>query len=809
MTLTFEEEIKFRRDNLASRPEGHPEHVQACAYLAKRLREYYQLQGQVALLDEAICLGRKAVALQPDDHPDRALYCGFLAAALHLHYRRIGDGSSLNEAIELGRKAYVLSPRNNSSRTSNSANLQVLLVARFCQTGDPALLDEAITLGRESLELCPIDDPKRSLSYANLSASLRFRYLRTGNTAVLVEMITLGREALRLSPPGHRNRINSLENLAMYLELEQAQTGDVRLFDEIIALQRHALALQPAHSPTRAKSCGNLAAFYLSAYKNTGKPDLLDEAISLQRESVALCSGGNLTRASACSNLGVSLFLRYNHTYDLALLDEAIALEREAIALRPIGQHGREQSCANLAVLLGSRYQQTSDESLAEEIITLHREVLASRPTGHPLRAMSCADLAGSMMMMRYSKTLDPTTADECVALQREALMLCPDGHPDHARRCRDLAESLIPIHIPNAEADSLILDEVLNLVGSALASSSPSTVWRTLFTWSEVYLQDGSPVFSVKTALQVLIRLANIDVDSIQDFFDTMNSSLERIWLHQELWPSEISLVPVYSDLVDRLPLVTGFALGPASQLSVLKLELLTSIGSDACIAALLAECPAQAIELLDHAHGVIWSQALHQRNLQLRDLPQNMALELEQLLRAVATPTASSTLESHSGQDERYLTGKDVRHKQNNQIQNILRAARKMPGLERFMLGHTFETLREAARDHPIAVLVAARGHVFVLIISDPSAKEPYPLRLSCTSQKLSMLCDAAGQTGLRGVTATTNDLDLDAIRAMHISSRPKDNAQTLLAELWRHIVKPVVDYLQLQVRPAQTFQ
>jgi hypothetical protein len=314
--------------------------------------------------------------------------------------------------------------------------------------------------------------------------------------------------------------------------------------------------------------------------------------------------------------------------------------------------------------------------------------------------------------------------------------------------------------------------------------------------------------MFSIDAAIDILVQMTSTAVDSIYDFMGNMEIALDLLWSCQDTWSSNFPsrLVSVYSNLIDKLPRLAGFALDASLQLSIL--ELVGSIGSDACTTALLSGYHAQAIELLDHAHGVVWSQALHQRNPQFQDVPESLSSELERLLHTLAAPRMANPLES-STDSGHYLTSKDMRHEQNNRVQEILSDIRTMPGLERFMLGHTFETLSKAAGDHPIAVLVAARGHVFVLIISDQSAKEPYPLRLSCSSQKLSMLCDAAGQTGLRGVTATPNDLDLDATRAMHISSRPKDNAQTVLAELWRHIVKPVVDYLQLQVRPTQICQ
>jgi hypothetical protein len=169
---------------------------------------------------------------------------------------------------------------------------------------------------------------------------------------------------------------------------------------------------------------------------------------------------------------------------------------------------------------------------------------------------------------------------------------------------------------------------------------------------------------------------------------------------------------------------------LDASSQLSAL--GSVRSMGSDACISALLGQRPAQAVELLDRAHGVMWAQALRLRDPQLEDIPENLAQELEVLLRAVNVPAVGGP-QLDPTQTNRHLTSLDIRHQQNSRIQAIFREVRAMPGLERFMLGSTFEQLREVAQEHPVVVLVAARGYAYALIISDDAAQDtPHALQL-----------------------------------------------------------------------------
>jgi hypothetical protein len=272
-------------------------------------------------------------------------------------------------------------------------------------------------------------------------------------------------------------------------------------------------------------------------------------------------------------------------------------------------------------------------------------------------------------------------------------------------------------------------------------------------------------------------------------------------MWLALGTWTPDAPLLmlDVYSNIIDRLSKMTGFAFDTVSQLTALRSA--RSFGSDACVTALLSGRPRQAVELIDHAHGVVWTQALHQRDPQLQDVPQSLASELEALFRAVSVPIIKRDL-TPADHVIGYLSPEDVRDQQNSRIQTLLTEIRAMPGLERFMLGRSYTQLREPASEHPVVVLVSARGHVHALIIRDSAQENPDPLRLALTSDRLSLLRDTAASVGLRNENSP-QDVEIQFGRAMHISKRKETTALSTLADLWLDIVKPVIDHLQLQVR------
>jgi tetratricopeptide (TPR) repeat protein len=748
-----EDEIRRYRERLAACPTTHPQRGNTCHDLAVTLDRSWLITPTTALLEEAIPLHREALALRPDGHPDHAASCNGLGNALRRGYSVTGGTASLDESIELHREAIALHPRGHPDRATSCHNLATALWYLYRVTGGSELLDQVITLHREALSLRPGEHPDRSLSCNNLAIALSDLYEATGSSNLLDEIITLHREALALRPTGHPHHPSSCNNLAYALHERYRVTGGSDILDEVITLEREALALQPGEHPDRATSCSNLADTLHDRYRVTGSSDLLDEAIMLNRKALALRPGEHPARLQSCLNLAETLRSRYQVTSSSDLLHEAITLQREGLALLPAGHVHRHDSCSDLASALQDRYQVTGSSDLLEESIELHREALALLPAGHPERAKSCNNLADSLWQL-FTKTKDVALVDEALALARE-----------------------------NA------------------ASASSSELWRALLILFLIHVEQASPHFSVSTATEYLLQASASLPSTIPEYMRRIRSNLDYMWLIYGTWTPDtgLTLLKVYSNIIDGLSRMTGFAVDTVSQLTALRSA--RSFGPDACMTALLSGHSRLAIELIDHAHGVICSQALHQRDPQLQDIPHSLASELEALFRALSVPITKRDL-TPAVHVSGYLSPEDVREQQNRRIQTLLTEVRAIPGLERFMLGRTYAQLRETAREHPVVVLVSARGHVYALIIRDSAQENPDPLRLELTSDQLAVLRDTAASVGLRNENSP-QDVDIQFGRAMHVSKRKETTALSTLADLWHDIVKPVIDHLQLQVR------
>jgi tetratricopeptide (TPR) repeat protein len=720
--------------------------------------------------------------------------------------RRQGDDSSdhLKREIDHMREWLATCPSGHPQRAHICLSLAYLLTTgkRFEETGSTALIDEVITWNREGLSLLPAGHSDRAGACNNLANALSNRYEVTGVTALLDEAITLHREALSLRPAGHPDRAESCVNLANALHDRYEVAGTTILLEESITMAREALSLLPAGHQDRAISCNNLGNALLGRFEVTGITALLDEAIMMHREALSLRPAGHRDRAMSCNNLANALATRYWVTDSTDLLDEAIKLHREALSLRPTGHPLRAHSCANLANELLGRFDVAGVTALLDEAIALHREALSLRPAGHPLRASSCNNLANALCR-RYMVTGITALLHEAITLHREDLSLIAAGYPYRAIACNNLVDRLLRYF--RKTQDVTAIDEALVLARESVASASPSFAWKPLLALCDICLEQGSPHASVSNATEYLSQASSLHPNNITGFMRSMHRSLASIWSTQSTWTTNIPLLllSVYSNLIDMLSRMTGFVLDIPAQLTALKSA--SSFGSDACTAALLSNHPRQALELVDHAHGVIWAQALHQRDPQLQQLPEGLASELGMLLRAVSVPIVASGNESSEHAASSYLSPVDIRHEQNSRIQALLTEIREMPGLDRFMLGHTYAQLRETASKHPVVVLVAARGQAHALIISDSKADSPHQLALAITSDSLSSLRDYASHAGLRN-GQFPDHMDDDARLGL---AKPvkKDASMNVLTELWLYVVKPVLDYLQVEVRTADS--
>jgi DNA-directed RNA polymerase subunit N (RpoN/RPB10) len=670
---------------------------------------------------------------------DRLHHCQDLAAWLWECCGNEYNHIALGVFIEVQAQLLNLRPAGHPDRARSCGNLAISLWKRYNQTGDTELLDKAIKLEEEALDLRPAGHPDRALSCANLAISLRTRYRQTGDTALLDKAIKLEEEALHLCPVGHPDRARSCGNLASSLMIRYRQTGDTALLDKTIELEEEALDLHPAGHPGRAVACGNLAVSLETRYHQTGDTTLLDQAIKLEEEALALRPVGHPDRALSCAKLASSLWARYNQTKDTTLLDTTIKLEEEALDLRPAGHPNRALSCANLAASLWTRYHQTGDTALLDKAIKLEEEALHLCPVGHPDRATSCVHL-GNSLWTRYTQTRDTTLLDKAIELNHQALSLSTSSDPARWRYSLNLAR------LGQITSSDLNWQVILGHLYQVFNASSYDSI-NALLDHAVKRLLD---IKATSMSLQHQQQLLALHVRAVHIVAVAANLAVETSTRLQHT--------------------LYGVALGPATL----------------SLARSLNELPA-GLQSLERARGVIWTHMLHLRDPQLDRVPNELAAQLRGLLHM------SSKGVQHGSSMPR---GRSSEYSQRNQLQDVIRQIRSLPGLSDFMRGPDVNTLLSVGAESPVVVLVAGPRECCALLITSGARLE----HVAMPEVTLHMLRDLTFDSLASRKRGTPTGLDsLD--RGMKVT-KGASPAHSRLAKLWRAVVKPVLEKLSIPV-------
>jgi hypothetical protein len=197
-----------------------------------------------------------------------------------------------------------------------------------------------------------------------------------------------------------------------------------------------------------------------------------------------------------------------------------------------------------------------------------------------------------------------------------------------------------------------------------------------------------------------------------------------------------------------------------------------------------------------------VIWSQSFHRRDPQLEDVPDLLGKKLEEHLRAIATGSIDEFPNRPAAATA--LTQQDIRHAHSAQAYALVREIRALPGLDRFMMGETYENMRTTASDHPVVVLVGARDHFYALVLT-PSYDCGHTLvSLDVNTEDLEGLDFTCWSKRAERAVFATQELHQDLTRLQLRTSIPHSSAWLArqLKTLWHKVVKPVLDSLGLKV-------
>ncbi|KAJ7120805.1 CHAT domain-containing protein [Mycena epipterygia] len=811
---TLENTIFLYHEALTLWPGSHAHRWRWLWELSEALLMQFRITGDLPQLDEAICHLQEVKLLQPNRSScllaaltakNQRVMClrrqaeaagllngatqsdseaiellhsavlGLLWIVLGKLFEHQGNIADLDMQIEVLQEllAFQLAPHFHFDRSHVLHGLARAVSTRFEQGGDPKDNDEVIDLYREALALHPI----QSDFLLNLAHAVWTRFKQRGDHKDIDEAVALCRKALALQVPLDPNRSGGLNNLAGALLIRFEHRGDPKDIDESIAFFRESLALEARSHAERSTVLSNLADAVLTRFKKRGDPQDIDESIALHREAVALAPPSDPHRSIPLQNLALAVYTCYEEYRNRKDIDESIAFYREALQIA--SYRSKSNSLNNLGVAFSKHFEQYGDPKDIDEAVVVLREALDLRAPPHSERSFSLSDLA-SAVSLRFEERGDPKDINEAIALHREAVELQAPPNPNRHISLKTLGFTLVRAHKHEPNKD------LLNDAMSAFREASK-------YPYS-------SPLehFEVSYA-SAIIAVQNSHSSSLDAFRET----------------------------ITLLPQLAAVHLDLNSRQKMLSKNQITSLASDAATCAIDLYAYNVAVEFLEASRSIFWAQALHLRTPlhHLKTINPLLASNLEELSRQLEkTSFRDTSLARNPSKETQHaiisMEAEGMRCRQlNEEWEQVINSVRILPGFEDFLKPRNIVALRQAAASGPVIILIAGESASSALVVTSSADVQCVHLAeinlstirfyaevfrsLSNSTFDINELLDNRSPRGDAGDwSELTTRLFGEREAWFKLGPGVDDVAFCILLEhLWKQIVKPVFNCLNLE--------
>ncbi|KAF8581487.1 hypothetical protein K439DRAFT_1654054 [Ramaria rubella] len=775
--------IAATKDAVRLTPDRHPNKPGFMTNLANAYSRRFERVGTLQDIEKSILILEEAMELTPSEDPKQADLLDKLGHSFLIRFTRLGSFDDLDRSISTREGAVRLLPDDHSNKPGFLSNLGVSILRRFERLGNLPDITRSIFLSKTAVQLTSDQHPEKPGRLMNLGNSYMSRFDRLGNIADVEKATKALDDAMRLVPGSHPDKPMLLKAFGNAYILRFKATGILSHMEKSISSLEDAFRLLPPNHPDKPSFLNDLNLTSL-----TRSVDMLQDALNLTPDghprhvSRMNLLGNTITRRFErfgdlvdiehadddpdkplrLDNLGSSLMRRFERLGSLTDIDNAILnLENAPVFLN------------NLATSYLRRFERNGITSDINRSISLLEIAVKMAPDSHLeklnwLNHLGCSfacHLDRSIETLKDAKGLAseghaytpyilsnlggsaPVDLEESITVRTEAVKLLPHDHPD-----RPAFLSNIGKHLGNI-AD--LNDAVVNFSSAALSTfGAPSVRFHAAWQWGRcVSHTNSSPLTAYRCALDLLPRVA---------------------WL--------------------GLPIGERHALLRDSG----------AIVRDAASAAISLHEYNTALEWLEQGRSIVWGQLHHLRTpvddlrivnevLAMRIAQVSEDLEYASTRHVIFEPNASLTTEQ-LGQKHRRLA---------EEWDELLGNARAVPGFEEYLKPQKLTVLKNAARNGPVVVVNVHQTRCDALILTAD--------RESIRNVSLERFSYKSAQQMQISLNALTLAAGLRVRSGRHMERRaPHADGQDIkgiLQKLWRFVVKPVLDVLELPVCQSPT--
>jgi hypothetical protein len=343
-----------------------------------------------------------------------------------------------------------------------------------------------------------------------------------------------------------------------------------------------------------------------------------------------------------------------------------------------------------------------------------------------------------------------------------------------------------------NTETDPAALQEISDSLHKALILSPQGHPerWSCLAQLADLAALQRDWTTAIENLQEAVDSPAYDNIDRLlSDVFRILDSLGIKDMCHEQ----RRSVLKRYRSALGLTTLAVGVAIDTSTQLRHIYQG--STIGSRAFTLANMVGDLEAGLQLVEHTHGVLWSQALHLQHPDIGRVPHEHAKKLKDLLSSINAPLPTANFDVGERRPA-FLIERDSQYSRRFQFQEVVRDIRSLPDLRDFMRGPDANALKITAARGPVVVLVASDNECRALVIASPHTPMvniPIGSINEETLQDLTL-------TGLSGrKRGSLPDTNTERGMRMSIGMLP---SHLILARLWRSVVKPVITHLGLQV-------
>ena len=453
-------------------------------------------------------------------------------------------------------------------------------------------------------------------------------------------------------------------------------------------------------------------------------------------------------------------------------------------------EEGAEKS-AKLALVLLDRFHCLGELSDLDQSILKQREAIQLTSDCHPAKPGYLSKLSDSLLD-RFQFVSELDDLEQSISMVKQALQLIADDHPEKPHYLSILGLSLL---IRFQRSDELN-DSEQPFPGNSVCLGDLPDALVTRF-----YSIDDPSTFD-----HAILQYSNVACAPSGSITERFHAAQQ--WIFHARALGHHSLLNAYSTAIGLLPQLAwiGFSLTNRYH------ELMRGTGMvrEGATVALRLGHPQLAVEWLEQGRSVVWGELFQLRNSfeELSSAYPHHARQLQQLSLTAASEHAgaihnkflsslSHQIQSH--RSPRHLEQDPDRHRELAiKRDKLLQVIRGLPGFERFLLHKEFFQLRTAAHSGPVVILNAAETYCDTLIIH-PDKENVIHVPLPDFTLKQSRDLQSTMDSLLGHVRVIPSHCDdRDGQRAL----RQRFNWESILSSLWKGVIKPVLDALDISV-------